>query len=70
MHTPIEFYVKLPADLFRGGTTTKHEFDYKNYLDLMKQKTDSEQVEKNMLGACGRSNQCLGISPVTRGLTN
>jgi len=28
MHTPIEFYVKLPADLFRGGTPTKHKFDY------------------------------------------
>ncbi|SFD15803.1 hypothetical protein SAMN05660479_03318 [Microbulbifer thermotolerans] len=28
MHTPIEFYVKLPVDLFRGGTPTKHKFDY------------------------------------------
>lgn len=28
MHTPIKFYVKLPADLFRGGTPTKHKFDY------------------------------------------
>lgn len=28
MHTPIEFYVKLPADLFRGATPTKHKFDY------------------------------------------
>ncbi len=28
MHTPIEFYVKLPADLFRGGTPTRHKFDY------------------------------------------
>lgn len=28
MHTPIEFYVKLPADLFRGGSPTKPRFDY------------------------------------------
>jgi len=28
MHTPIKFYVKLPVDLFRGGTPTKHKFDY------------------------------------------
>ena len=28
MHTPLEFYVKLPADLFRGGTPTKPKFDY------------------------------------------
>lgn len=28
MHTPIEFYVKLPVDLFRGGTPKKHKFDY------------------------------------------
>jgi len=28
MHTPIEFYVKLPAALFRGGTPAKHKFDY------------------------------------------
>ncbi len=28
MHTPIKFYIKLPADLFRGGTPTKHKFDY------------------------------------------
>lgn len=27
-HTPIEFYVILPVDLFRGGTPTKHKFDY------------------------------------------
>jgi hypothetical protein len=28
MHTPVEFYVKLPRDLFRGGTPTKPRFDY------------------------------------------
>ncbi len=28
MHTPVEFYVKLPADIFRGGTPMKHKFDY------------------------------------------
>ena len=28
MHTPIKFYVKIPVDLFRGGTPTKHKFDY------------------------------------------
>jgi len=28
MHTPIKFYVKIPVDLFRGGTPTKHRFDY------------------------------------------
>jgi len=28
MHTAIKFYVKLPVDLFRGGTPTKHKFDY------------------------------------------
>lgn len=28
MHVPIKFYVKIPADLFRGGTPTKHKFDY------------------------------------------
>lgn len=28
MHTPIKFYVKLPADLFRGGTSSRHRFDY------------------------------------------
>lgn len=28
MHTPIEFYVKIPADLFRAGTPTKPKFDY------------------------------------------
>lgn len=28
MHTPIKFYVKMPVDLFRGGTPTKHKFDY------------------------------------------
>jgi len=28
MHTPIKFYVKLPVDLFRGGTPTKHKFNY------------------------------------------
>ena len=28
MHTPIKFYFKLPVDLFRGGTPTKHKFDY------------------------------------------
>lgn len=28
MHTPIEFYIKIPADLFRGGTPTKPKFDY------------------------------------------
>jgi hypothetical protein len=28
VHTPIKFYVILPVDLFRGGTPTKHKFDY------------------------------------------
>jgi len=28
MHTPIKFYIKIPADLFRGGTPTKPKFDY------------------------------------------
>ncbi len=28
MHTPIEFYVVLPADLFRGGMLTQHKIDY------------------------------------------
>jgi len=28
VHTPIKFYVKLPADLFRGGTPSRHRFDY------------------------------------------
>jgi len=28
MHIPIKFYVKLPVDLFRGGTPTRHKFDY------------------------------------------
>lgn len=28
MYTPVEFYVKLPTDLFRGGTPTKPRFDY------------------------------------------
>ncbi|GLQ32854.1 hypothetical protein [Litoribrevibacter albus] len=28
MHTPIEFYIKIPVDLFRGGTPTKPKFDY------------------------------------------
>ena len=28
MHTPIELYAIFPVDLFRGGTSTKHRFDY------------------------------------------
>lgn len=28
MHTPIEFYIKMPCDLFRAGTPTKPKFDY------------------------------------------
>jgi hypothetical protein len=27
-HTPIEFFFKIPQDLFRGGTPTKPRFDY------------------------------------------
>lgn len=28
MHTPIEFYLKVPEDLFRKGTPKKPKFDY------------------------------------------
>jgi hypothetical protein len=28
MHTPIEFYIKVPVDLFRRGGTSKPRFDY------------------------------------------
>ena len=28
MHTPIEFFVRIPQDLFRGGAATKPRFDY------------------------------------------
>lgn len=28
MHTPIQFYLKVPVDLFRSGTPTRHKFDY------------------------------------------
>ena len=28
MHTPIEFYVKVPKDLYRRGGATKPRFDY------------------------------------------
>ena len=28
MHTPVEFYLKIPVDLFRGGTPTNPKFDY------------------------------------------
>ncbi|MGH1470365.1 MAG: hypothetical protein ACRBCS_04185 [Cellvibrionaceae bacterium] len=28
MHTPIEFYIKIPTDLYRSGTPTKPKFDY------------------------------------------
>ncbi|MDH5325471.1 MAG: hypothetical protein OEZ68_15260 [Gammaproteobacteria bacterium] len=28
MHTPIEFYLVIPCDLFRAGTPTKPKFDY------------------------------------------
>ncbi|WHI45964.1 hypothetical protein [Microbulbifer sp. VAAF005] len=28
MHTPIEFYLKTPVELYRAGTPTKSNFDY------------------------------------------
>lgn len=28
MHTPIEFYIKVPTDLFRAGGSSKPRFDY------------------------------------------
>lgn len=28
MHTPIEFFVRIPADLFRSGAPSKPRFDY------------------------------------------
>ncbi len=28
MHTPIQFFVRIPQDLFRGGAATKPRFDY------------------------------------------
>lgn len=37
MHTPIEFYLKIPVDLFRAGTPTKPKFDY---LRTMPPRTD------------------------------
>lgn len=42
MHTPIKFYVKLPADLFRGGTPTKHKFDY---LRTMPPRSDDQTYD-------------------------
>lgn len=39
MHTPIEFYLKIPVDLFRGGTPTKPKFDY---LRTMPPRTDDQ----------------------------
>lgn len=40
MHTPVKFFVKIPADLYRAGTPTKPRFDY---IRTMPPRTD-EQV--------------------------
>lgn len=37
MHTPVEFYVKIPVDLFRAGTATKPKFDYLRTLPPRKE---------------------------------
>ncbi|WKE64630.1 hypothetical protein PVT67_13255 [Gallaecimonas kandeliae] len=39
MHTPVEFYVTLPADLFRSGTKSKAKFDY---IRTMPPRTDDQ----------------------------
>ena len=39
MHTPIEFYIKIPKDLFRAGTPTKPKFDY---IRTMPPRTDDQ----------------------------
>ena len=39
MHIPIKFYMKVPVDLFRAGTPTKHKFDY---LRTMPPRTDDQ----------------------------
>jgi hypothetical protein len=50
VHTPIQFYVRIPADLFRGGTPTKPKFDY---LRTMPPRTADETYD-------------VKIDPVTR----
>jgi hypothetical protein len=39
MHTPVEFYLKLPVDLFRGGSPKRHRFDY---LRTLPPRTDGQ----------------------------
>ena len=50
MHTPAEFYVRLPVDLFRAGTPTKHKFEY---LRTMPPRTEDQVFD-------------VKIDPVTR----
>ncbi len=57
MHTPIKFYVKLPADLFRGGTPTKHKFDY---LRTMPPRREDQTYDVKINSASGLIDHTTG----------
>jgi len=54
MHTPMEFYIKTPVDLFRAGTPTRSKFDY---IRTMPPRTEDQRYD-------------MKIDPVTKIIDN
>lgn len=59
MPTPIQFYVKLPADLYRAGTPTKHKFDS---LRTMPPRTEEKTYDVKINPKTGFIDHTAGVA--------